>query len=783
MSDGEGSDYDVDSFFGYKAPKPALAPAPAARAAPAKAAPRPSKQRPTRPAGSDDEDAADGDVEMAEAAASYDDDAEHEEEEEVELKRTRRSNKKKSAAAAAATPTEPEPEIEAIPETSEPGFAPVGVNATLAWHLETRMNLANPTPIQRAVYSSLLGPGAAKNRGRDVAIQSETGSGKTLSFLVPIIQSILFPTPAPEEPMSRELGPLCLVLSPTRELALQIHGVLENLTNISRNTRGAAAASADAEGEEIEDAPAAADQEQEQIQLPDGVKIPRRWLVSSTIVGGEKKKAEKARIRKGLNIIVSTPGRFLDHLRTTRNLDVSRVRWVVLDEADRLLDLGFERDLKAIFAYLKGEPDPGAKTGMAQARDQPPKGTSRPLPPPPTPAWPKRRQVFLCSATMHKVAHLAAWVLENPLHVSAAGISEGGAATLAGGAGPSLLKHQYIIAPLKTKLLVLASYLAEMARGGSSAPRKLIVFFSTRGAVDFYHLLLARFFSEDRTDRTLGYLSGLDVMKLHGSMDANERKSAIGAFSGGAIGGKAAAQRKTGGAGKGQVLITTDVAARGLDLQGVDMIIQFDAPTEVAEYVHRVGRTARAGRKGAAVLLLAPHEEEFATVNLKEKLETLAPVDVNKRMAKLLRLPPDVAGSSDEWEKAAVRLWQMPMEDWVARDRTARNLATLGFQAQVKGYATYPSNLKTIFHVRKLHLGHLATTFCLRDAPTDLKSLMGQGAAKNKDAAAGGAGADGKKRKFADGVESYAKTAADRAQRSMASEFNTAMPMRKKQRK
>ncbi|KAI9222014.1 P-loop containing nucleoside triphosphate hydrolase protein [Blastocladiella britannica] len=574
------------------------------------------------------------------------------------------------------------------------------------------------------------------------------------------------------------------------------------------------------------------DQKEDVEDAESGIARPRHWLVSSVIIGGESKKSEKARIRKGINILVSTPGRFLDHLRTTRALDVSGVRWVVLDEADRLLDLGFERDLKSIFAYLHGLPDPGRKTPDGKPIVINEGLQPKPLPMPPVPAWTRRRQVILCSATMAKVARLAAWVLKDPLRVSATGQLKSWAKLTSrgdgddhdgvdgsgsddddedngegAGSGPVGLKHEYLVVPLKLKLHALCAYLATMARGAhiQGTPRKIIVFFSTRGAVDFYHAVLAKFFgASDRTDPLLGFQEKLDVRKLHGSMDANERKAAMAGFAGDAAAVAAAraagvaARRPASKKGKaydenmpvasgtrGQVLITTDVAARGLDLHGVDLIIQYDAPTDVSEYVHRVGRTARAGRRGAAVLMLAPHEEDFATKILSEKV-TMSSIDVTALIGKLLRC----ARTEGAWEKAAVRQWQIPMEDWVAKDKIARNLAMLGFQAHVKGYATYPSALKPIFHVRKLHLGHLAKSFCLRDAPTDLSQVLGQNqkaAAASAAAAPGGskdwkANGGARKRVFADGVESYTKTAQALQMRAMASEFNTSMPDRKRRR-
>ncbi|KNE65600.1 hypothetical protein AMAG_09580 [Allomyces macrogynus ATCC 38327] len=698
-------DYDFDGFFGHAAapksrPAPPSAPAHAQKPA-AGSKPAPTAKR--------TKDASGKPVTGAKAAKST------------------------ASSAPATADADSPPSIATIPDATptlddSPSFTDLSVPTVLAAHLRTRLEITEPTRVQTAVLRALqLHP------GRDLAIQSETGSGKTLSFVLPILQALLF-SDADDAKLSRAIGPVALILAPTRELALQIHGVVEAVANMSARSTTADSEGGDGEAGDVEKPTPAP-----------GMRVPRHWLVSSVIVGGEKKKAEKARIRKGVNILVSTPGRFLDHLRTTRCLDVSCVRWIVLDEADRLLDLGFERDLKAIFAHLHGRDE------AANPTTTPP----RPLPPAPSTAWPARRQVFLCSATIDKVAHLAQWVLSDPVRVSGTTSK-----------GPAQLVHEYVEVPVKLKFLALAVTLLAMARniahGGTPAPRKAIIFFSTRAAVDFYHAAVAHLFSAD-----------LAVHKLHGSMDANERKSTMASFN-----AKSPTTR--------HVLITTDVAARGLDLAGVDLIVQYDAPADVAEYVHRVGRTARAGRKGAAVLFLAPHEVEFATTVLAD--DGMKKVDLPERAARALKVTPDT------WERTAVRKWGMPLEDWVWRDKHAKRLATEGFQGYVKGYATYPAALKSIFHVRKLHLGHLAKSFGLRDAPAQLAQIMGgqqrqqqgEGApegtsrkAKRAKADADEGGDDSKpdakrvKKVHADGIESYAKGADETVHRHLAAEFDS----------
>ena len=150
---------------------------------------------------------------------------------------------------------------------------------------------------------------------RDVLLQAQTGSGKTLTYLLPILQSLL---PLSEESfIDRSVGTLAIVLAPTRELARQIYQVLERLLTLSLST-------------------------------PEEGEVPRRrsrWIVPGLLTGGSTKNHEKQRLRKGCPILVSTPGRLLDHLQNTASLDVGKCRWLVLDEADRLLEMGFELSL------------------------------------------------------------------------------------------------------------------------------------------------------------------------------------------------------------------------------------------------------------------------------------------------------------------------------------------------------------------------------------------------------------------------------------------------------
>ncbi|RMZ76713.1 hypothetical protein DV737_g4717, partial [Chaetothyriales sp. CBS 132003] len=206
-------------------------------------------------------------------------------------------------------------------------FTSLGLSTTLATHLLTKMELKAPTAIQRAAISQML-----QDEG-DVFIQSETGSGKTLAYLLPVVQKIMKmaedaggAVAGAWPKLHRDSGLFAIVLAPTRELCKQIAVVLDRLLGCAH------------------------------------------YIVAGTVIGGEKKKSEKARLRKGLNILVATPGRLVDHLDNTKVLNVDAVRWLVLDEGDRLMDMGFEEDITKIVQALDQNKQKGSVPGLPDCR-------------------------------------------------------------------------------------------------------------------------------------------------------------------------------------------------------------------------------------------------------------------------------------------------------------------------------------------------------------------------------------------------------------------------------
>eukprot|EP00743_Colponemidia_sp_Colp-15_P007835 GILK01008485.1.p1 GENE.GILK01008485.1~~GILK01008485.1.p1 ORF type:complete len:901 (-),score=189.09 GILK01008485.1:63-2714(-) len=530
------------------------------------------------------------------------------------------------------------------------------------------------TGIQHAAIPPLLA-------GRDVMVKAETGSGKTLAYLIPMIEHLVGVTPR----ISREQGTYAVILAPTRELSIQIYEILEKL-------------------------------------LKGFV-----YIVPGIVMGGEKKKSEKARLRKGVSVLVATPGRLLDHLNNSKSFDVRPLRFLILDEADRLLDLGFEKDIKQIIEFID---------------------TRRQVKAP--------RQSILISATLREdIERLAAMSLNDPMKVGFE-LAEKAHKTrkdqMADYKAPKQLLQSYVTVPSKQKLIALTAFLRwkmnqaekDAANHIKSIDSKIVVFLATCNSVDFHFALYQQLCwpspsfikgdnkkpnmdsngfengsdPEDEDDeeetpeskyapkkkyRPFTYVSSdepiisLPLFKLHGDMSQKERTSTYFDF----------CKAESG------ILFCTDVAARGLDLPVVDWIVQYDTPQEIVEYVHRVGRTARLGKQGRALMFLTPTEEEYIKV-LEQHGLSLQSMDLNSIFARLRMASPEYMR---KYRDAASYL-QAHMGRVVKSDKGLFEKARSAFQSFVRSYSTHASDTKHIFHVKNLHLGHVAKSFALEEAPS-----------------------------------------------------------------
>ncbi len=333
-----------------------------------------------------------------------------------------------------------------------------------------------PTPVQSAV----LAPDAV---GRDLIVSAQTGSGKTVAFGLAVAETLL----GGEERMPAE-GPLALAVAPTRELALQVRRELEWL-------------------------------------------YAETGAVVASCVGGMDPRAERRALERGAHIVVGTPGRLRDHIER-RALDLSRLRAVVLDEADEMLDLGFREDLEFILE-----------------------------------ATPAERRTLLFSATIPKpIVALAARFGHDPLRIEAGGAERGHAD----------ISYRVVRVAANERIHAIVNVLRE-----TEAPTA-IVFCNTRDAVRHLSAML-----QER---------GFAAVTLSGELSQNERNHALQALRD----------------HRARVCVATDVAARGLDLPNLGLVIHADLPTDPDVLQHRSGRTGRAGRKGVAVLLAPPTAQRRA---------------------------------------------------------------------------------------------------------------------------------------------------------------------------
>lgn len=334
------------------------------------------------------------------------------------------------------------------------------------------LNFVEPTPVQAAAIPLAL-------QGRDLRVTAQTGSGKTAAFVLPLLNRLV-------DLRERRVEIRALILLPTRELAQQ---TLKEVQRFSQFT----------------------------------------YVKSGLVTGGEDFKEQAALLRKVPDVLIGTPGRLLEHLNAG-NLDLSHVQVLVLDEADRMLDMGFAEDMERLCKECEN-----------------------------------REQTLLFSATTGGAAlrDIIGKVLKDPEHLMLNSVSQLSEGT----------RQQIITADHDQHKEQIVQWLL-----ANETYQKAIIFTNTR--------VLA--------DRIYGHLVAKDVKAfvLHGEKDQKDRKLAIDRF-------------KQGGS---KVLVATDVAARGLDIDGLDLVINFDMPRSGDEYVHRIGRTGRAGAEGLAISLICHND-------------------------------------------------------------------------------------------------------------------------------------------------------------------------------
>jgi ATP-dependent RNA helicase RhlE len=331
------------------------------------------------------------------------------------------------------------------------------------------MEFEEPTPVQEVAIPAALG-------GADVLGTAQTGTGKTVAFLLPSLERL--------QASESKGGPRAVVLAPTRELAMQI---AEEARNLARYTK----------------------------------------LRTGVVYGGAPIKRQIDQLKRGLDLVVATPGRLMDHMRRG-NINFKQLEILVLDEADRMLDMGFLPDIDEIVSHM-----------------------------------PAKRQTMLFSATMPgPIVSLTYRYLKNPVRVE-----------IATARPPEAIDQRLYPVPKHLKLPLLIELLK--CEGVDSA----LVFTRTKVEADVV----------TRRLRDCGY----SVAEIHGDFRQKQRNQALERFR----------------SGHSRILVATNVAARGLDIEGISHVINYDAPDEAENYVHRIGRTARVDADGAAWTLVTPEDE------------------------------------------------------------------------------------------------------------------------------------------------------------------------------
>lgn len=352
-------------------------------------------------------------------------------------------------------------------------------------------NYENPTPIQAQAIPVAL-------EGRDLLGIAQTGTGKTAAFAIPIIQQL-----SQAKAGNRKREVCALILTPTRELAIQID---ECFTDYAKHT----------------------------------------GLRNTVIFGGVNQRPQVEKLKQGTDILIATPGRLLD-LIAQKHISLAHINHFVLDEADRMLDMGFIHDIKRLLPLL-----------------------------------PKKKQTLFFSATMPvAIASLSKSILHNPAKVEVAPVSS---------AAETVEQHLYFVEkPQKSDLLITLL--------NQQNDKSVLVFSRTKHGAD----KIARILNKN----------GIGCEAIHGNKAQAARQRALTNFK----------------SGKTRVIIATDIAARGIDIANLELVINYDLPDVAETYVHRIGRTGRAGQSGTALTFCSQEEKPMVKDIQKltgKKLNTLS---------------------------------------------------------------------------------------------------------------------------------------------------------------
>ncbi|KAH4351002.1 ATP-dependent rRNA helicase SPB4 [Parastagonospora nodorum] len=488
------------------------------------------------------------------------------------------------------------------------------------------MGFVKTTPVQHAAIPMFM-------KNSDVVVEAVTGSGKTLAFLIPIVERLLR-----EDAPTKKHHVGAIIISPTRELATQIHTVLSSLLKF--HAPSAAMLEPDDEDTDMEDA-----------DTPPKPTFPPGTLkaVPQLLLGGSVTPAQdlSAFLKKSPNILIGTPGRLLELLRSPHvHCPQSSFDALVMDEADRLLDLGFKEDLQKIISRL-----------------------------------PKQRRTGLFSASMSEaVDQLIRVGLRNPVRIAvkvkARATGEDG--KIEDKRTPASLQMSYLVTPPSHKIPAMKKILSSL----QPQPQKSILYLSTCFSVDCFQHVLPE------------VLQGYDIVPLHGKHPDKVRRKNFNKFVDSVT---------------PSILLTTDVAARGLDIPSVDLVFQLDPPSDPKTFIHRCGRAGRAGRRGLAVTFLNPGREEDYIEFLQVRQTPISPLTT-----------PEITVTDEDAKAVTSKIRKKVREDRALFDKAQR-----GFVSWVRAYSKHTAS--SIFRIDDLDWTELGNAWGLLTLPgmPELKKWQG----------------------------------------------------------
>ena len=518
---------------------------------------------------------------------------------------------------------------------------------------------------------------------KNVIVKSETGSGKTLAYIIPLYQNLIEINDINK--ISRKDGIYSIIFSPTHELCLQIEKTLDKIKSCCIN------------------------------------------VVYGTMMGGQKVETEKKKLRKGLNIIITTPGRLLYHLKNTENLNFNKLKIIIIDEADLMLDMGFEKDIKECFKLIikKTENEYNNVENIEL-----------------NPDLFKKFKIYLISATIdNRIRKMSNYFMkgfkaigfekednDNNKKENNNEIKE-----------DNIINHNNYLSNLKQQNITqLYSYIYDefklvhlIAFLYNNFQKKTIIFVSTCDLCEYLSKIITEIEininNNDKSPEKNINLFSQKTYKLHGKMKHEERKIVFNEFN----------LDNTG------ILIATDVASRGLDFQEVEWIIHYDINPDIKEYINRIGRTARIDNIGNSILFLMKNELKLLDTcfnSVKNNLNEMKNSDIlinfvkniNKNILQTkidenfsdIKIEDDVLDENEIYKKkynSIINILIRCIKNFVFKNKNNLIMARKAFKSEIRAYVTFFKYGKDVFNTNVLNLTRISRSFGLYKESLSMK--------------------------------------------------------------